>query len=248
MDKPSFKETAESVLRELPSVVGAFVREDAYGHPREIHLLIQPGPEPRHFARDVKDLLEERLGIPIDQRIISIAQLARDPATETAPEAAPATPEPAPAPAEGRARLRFLGSQGRVTSGRVTIRVGLGRADERFVGEAEDVESAGGRLRAGARAALNAATVACRGKLRLELDYASLVRASDRNYVLVSTTASSAYFGRRPLALAGAQELDDDVESSGALAALKSANRIISLMLGMSDTQARTPRTRSRRR
>jgi hypothetical protein len=229
--------------------VGAFVREDAYGHPREIHLLIQPGPEPRHFARDVKDLLEERLGIPIDQRIISIAQLARDPAAEPAPEAAAVAPaEPTPAPAERRPRLRFLGSQGRVTGGRVTIRVELGRDDERYIGEAEDVESAGGRVRAGARAALNAATVACRGKLRLEMDHASVVRASDRSYVLVSTTASSAHFGRRPLALAGAQELDDDVETSGALAALKSANRVISLMMDMTETQARTPKTRSRRR
>lgn len=70
------KEAAEAILHELPSVLGAFVREDVNGHPREIHLLIAPGPEPRHLARDIRSLLEERLGLPIDQRIISIAQLS----------------------------------------------------------------------------------------------------------------------------------------------------------------------------
>jgi hypothetical protein len=248
MDKPNFKETAESVLRELPSVVGAFVREDAYGHPREIHLLIQPGPEPRHFARDVKDLLEERLGIPIDQRIISIAQLARDPAAEPAAETVRAgMRQAAPAPAAPRPRLRFLGSQTRVIAGRVIVRVELERGEQHFVGEAEDLETGGGRLRAGARAALHAATVACGGRLRLELDAASVVRASDRSYVLVSTTASAAYFGRRPLALAGAQELDEAAETAGALAALKATNRIVSLILGTSESDALPPR-RVRRR
>jgi hypothetical protein len=76
MSKESTKEAAEALLRELPSVIGACVREDVYGHPREIHLLVRSGPNPRHLAYDVRDLLEERLGIPIDQRVISIAQLA----------------------------------------------------------------------------------------------------------------------------------------------------------------------------
>jgi hypothetical protein len=82
MAKRETKEAAEAVLRELPSVVGAFVQEDSYGHPREVHLLVKHGPDPRHLARDIRDLLEERLGLPIDQRVISIAQLA--PADESA--------------------------------------------------------------------------------------------------------------------------------------------------------------------
>jgi hypothetical protein len=79
MSKISTKETAEAILRGLPSVLGASVREDIHGHPREVHLLISPGPNPRHLARDVRELLQERLGVPVDQRIISIAQLSSDP-------------------------------------------------------------------------------------------------------------------------------------------------------------------------
>ena len=113
------KAEAEAVLRELPSVIGAFVREDVYGHPREVHLLVRPGTAPRDLARDVRDLLEERLGVPIDQRIISIAQLAADavgmgshqvtgngPAIDASPAEAPPAPRPqpsAPAHPAGRA-------------------------------------------------------------------------------------------------------------------------------------------------
>jgi hypothetical protein len=78
MNKVSTKATAEAVLRELPSVLGAFVREDINGHPREVHLLITPGPNPRDLARDVRALLQERLGVEVDQRVISIAQLSNN--------------------------------------------------------------------------------------------------------------------------------------------------------------------------
>ena len=51
MDKTHTKDAAEAILLELPSVLGAFVREDINGHPREVHVLVGPGPEPRHLAR-----------------------------------------------------------------------------------------------------------------------------------------------------------------------------------------------------
>src|SRR5688500_17211699 len=96
MANESTKDTAEALLRELPSVIGACVREDAFGHPREVHLLVRAGPNPRHLAYDVRDLLEERLGLPIDQRVISIAQLA--PGKEPGPlvSGGAATGQPAP--------------------------------------------------------------------------------------------------------------------------------------------------------
>lgn len=72
------KAAAESILRELPSVMGTFVKEDVHGNPREIHLLIRPGPSPRDLSRDIQGLLEERLGIAIDRRVISIAQVAEE--------------------------------------------------------------------------------------------------------------------------------------------------------------------------
>lgn len=77
-NKVSTKALAEAILRQLPAVMGASVREDINGYPREVHLLIAPGPNPRDLARNVRKLLQERLGIEIDQRVISIAQLSRE--------------------------------------------------------------------------------------------------------------------------------------------------------------------------
>jgi hypothetical protein len=98
MERIATKAAAESLLRELPSVIGAFVLEDVFGHPREVHVLISAGPSPRHFARDIRDLLEERLGVPVDQRVISVAQLARDPDIQGLDSPRPAAAPSAPAP------------------------------------------------------------------------------------------------------------------------------------------------------
>jgi hypothetical protein len=76
MNQISIKTTAEAVLRELPSVLGAYVSEDLDGNPREVHLLVRSGPDPAALARDLRGLLQDRLGIPVDQRVISIAQLS----------------------------------------------------------------------------------------------------------------------------------------------------------------------------
>lgn len=256
MPRGEIKTAAEAVLRELPSVVGAFVKEDVYGHPREIHLLVRAGPEPRALARDIRDLLEERLGVPIDQRVISIAKLAvasppppaapaRATTTAAATAAAAAAPvaaanplppaRPAP-PADPR--LQFLGVETEVRDSRVRVRARLAASGRELSGEAVELEAVNGRARAGAAAALHAVSTAADVHGRFELEDATLVRALDRDYVLVSAFASSPYLGRRPLSLAGAHPVELDVESAAALAALKAVNRVLALMLRMAGAPA----------
>lgn len=250
MKGPGTKEPAEALLRDLPSVVGAFVREDVNGHPREIHLLVLPGPEPRHLARDIRSLLEEKLGIPIDQRIISIAQLARDPTSEATHEAevAAAGEEPVEHAPTGERRIRFIRCESVVTAGRVAVTVELRDGDALFTGEANELEAGSGRLRAGAAAALRAVTAACSGRARFALDAASAVHAADRSYALVTSTVTSPALGRRAVPLSGAQELDDEPETAAALAALKSANRVLGLMRGDGDDETPPASGRIRRR
>jgi hypothetical protein len=263
MEKPGTKQATESVLRELPSVVGAFVQEDAYGNPREIHLLIKAGPKPASFARDVKDLLEERIGVPIDQRIISIAQLAGDTIGvsgvqltgdrggagdgDAAVADAP-PPSRAAIAAEPSVRLRFVSAAHEVIEGRVVVQVRLEWEGKEHVGEAVELEAGSGRVRAGATAALRAATSACAGRARFELEAASLVRAMGREYALVSALVSAPALGRQPLLLSGARPIDemDPVETASALGALKAANRVLGLIVRLGDEQRR-PRTRKGR-
>ena len=233
MEQRGTKEAAESVLRELPSVVGAFVREDAHGYPREVHLLITPGPRPRHFALDVKTLLEERLGIPVDQRIISIAQLAALPGTEEDVASEPAgKPSRRPRPRPRRTgvsggRPHFAGVVSEVAGGRVMVRATLDWNGVEYSGTALELEVGSGRIRAAALAVLRAVNDLCGERARFELDGVSIVRLLDREYALAATVASSRDLGRRPVPLSGAHPLDDYPEMAGALAALKSVNRLL---------------------
>ena len=243
---------------ELPSVVGAFVREDIYGHPREVHLLIAAGPHPAHFARDVRELLEERLGVPIDQRVISIAQLAKSAeaalpqaprgAASPVPVAEEAAPEEPPAPEPPvDVRLRFLGAQTEVSAGRIIARVRVERGGVEYTGEAIEMEAGGGRVRAGALAALRAASAASSATARFELEAASTVRACARDYVLVSALANAAVLGRQPLELTGAHPADPEPATAAALAALKAVNRVAALVIRLADSAQGSPRMRRRR-
>jgi hypothetical protein len=260
MTREGTKQAAEAVLRELPSVIGAFVREDVHGHPREIHLLVRSGPNPRHLAYDVRDLLEERLGIPVDQRVISIAQLAPgrkpgpilaqragDPdmaggAGEVAvPVTAPS--EQAPDPAAEDARVRFTGISVESMDKRVRIRVTLDLEDVEYRGEELGLDTEPARLRTAASATLQAIDTTCVGRARFEVEHVSLVRAFERDYVLVTVMVSSPFLGRKPIPLVGAQPVEVDAESAAALAALKAVNRTLSLVLRLSDDR-RSPSPR----
>ncbi|HEU5209739.1 MAG TPA: hypothetical protein VFU06_10020 [Longimicrobiales bacterium] len=244
MTRTSTKAAAEAALRELPSVVGAYVREDIFGHPREVHILVTAGPTPRELARDVRDLLEERLGVPVDQRVISIAQLACSP-VEALPthQLHQADAVEAAASQAGEPRLRLGGLDVEAGNGRVSVaaRMQLGR--DEHVGWGSEVETEQGRLRAGAAAIAQAVTLALGESGRLELEAASVVEAFGRQYGLICTNAASPRLGRHPIAMFGAHPLGSDPVEAGAYAALKSANRIVALLL-RNGRAARRPRSR----
>jgi hypothetical protein len=251
------KAAAEAALRELPSVIGAFVREDVHGHPREVHLLIRAGPNPRHLAYDVRTLLEERLGVPVDQRVISIAQLAdgRRPGPLLA-GAAGFAPEPLPEPVDDSAavaepepqepRVRFTGISTEAMDNRVRMRVSLELDGEARVGEALGLDTGPARLRTVAAAVLQAVNSTCVGRARFEVEHTGMVDAFDREYVVASVMASSPYLGRRPIPLVGAQPVELDAESAAVLAVLKAVNRTLSLMLRLPDSGPARPRSRRR--
>jgi hypothetical protein len=220
MERIHTKDLAEEVLRELPSVLGAFVREDVNGHPREVHLLVAPGPNVKLLAQDVRELLEERLGVPIDQRVISIAQLAEDIAEF-------GDVEDLTEPVEPEDRTRFVGVESEVRAQRVHVRCRLQRGAEFYDGEASELDAGAGRARAAVAATLKASSQVARDRLRLEIDAVSIVQAFERDYVLVSVMTGAPRFGRGVLYLTGAHPVEHDVESAAALAALKAVNRVL---------------------
>lgn len=226
MERIHTKEAAEAILRELPSVLGAFVREDVNGHPREVHLLVGPGPNVKLLAQDVRELLEERLGVPVDQRVISIAQLAEDIADFGDATIAELTEPVAP-----EDRTRFIGVESEVRQQRIYVRCRLQHDGATYDGEAFELDAGAGRARAAVAATLKAVGVAAAGQLRLEIDAVSVVHAFDREYVLVSIMSGAPRFGRGLLQLTGAQPVEQDMESAAALATLKAINRVLAKVL-----------------
>jgi hypothetical protein len=238
MNRASIKSTAEAALRELPSVLGAHVSEDLEGNPLEVHLLIRAGPDPAALARDMRGLLQERLGIPIDQRVISIAQLADEgtPAAPPPPRDAPMSSSPLelppPAPAVRDPRVIFGGIESTASVGQVGVVVDLEWGGTRVQGSAEAAETTHGRARAAATATLRAAMALVEpDALTLELDFATTVPALDGDYALVSVMGVSRRTGRRPIPLVGAHEVESDVESATAFATLKAVNRVLGAAL-----------------
>lgn len=239
MNRTSIKTTAEAALRELPSVLGAYVSEDLEGNPREVHLLVRSGPDTASLARDLRGMLQERLGIPIDQRVISIAQLA-DEAPGVAADDDSDEPGAGPDGVEERRReagrpdprVRFGGLESTVSSGQVTVVVELEWQDSHTRGTAHAAETAHGRARAAANATLEAAmALAEAGELRLELDFSTTVQALDGDYALVSVLGASRQAGRRALPLVAAHPVEGDVESATAFATLKAVNRVLGAAL-----------------
>ena len=228
------KAEAEAVLRDLPSVLGAFVREDVHGHPREVHLLVRHGSVARDLARDVRDLLEEKLGVPVDQRVISIAQVAAN--GTTLEEALPGMSDGGAgggttAAVEPATRLELLRVESTRSLGWIETRALLRRGEAEFEGSAREVESTAGAARAGARATAAALSAACLPGLRVDIQTVSLVSAFDREHALVATTAASPLFGRTLRTLVGSQPVESDPAEAAALAVLKATNRVVALAL-----------------
>ena len=210
-------------------MLGAFVREDVYGHPREVHLLVKSGTVPRDLARDVRDMLEERLGVPVDQRVISIAQVAANGTTlEQALGPADDVATPAP-PTPGR--LTLVRIESTRTLGWIETRAVVKRGDVDYEGSAREVETTNGAARAGARALAAALSDACGPALRVDVASVSLVSAFDREHALASMTAASPLFGRSVRTLTGAHPVETDAVEAGALAVLKATNRVVELAL-----------------
>jgi hypothetical protein len=235
----------ERLLCSLAGVVSARVVANPLGRLDEIHVLASPALSPKQVVRNVESALSAGLGIVVDRRIVSVAQIRRDAIdpfgaddveaadeetdrTENAPPAPPAAAQPAPAapaPASrtaATARFVFVGYDARhqanaETECRVTIR----RDAETFTGTGAGASTLQGRALAGARAVM-AAIAAARHEDDIGLEGASLVESYGRNYVLV---AAHALTGRDTQPLTGVAPVHRSPEEAAILAALQATNR-----------------------
>ncbi|MGH7482490.1 MAG: hypothetical protein ACRELV_10070 [Longimicrobiales bacterium] len=230
----------ERLLAALAGVVAARVVMARDGRLEEVHVISDPAFHPKQVVRNVESALSAGLGLNIDRRIVSVAQV--DPA-EMAERMAAASgaqpdpgaidlnafrraatpPEPPPEAVEPPdRRLIYTGFEAEADHTRaVRCAATLVRDTDRYVGTGEGPATAQGRCEAGARAVF-AAIAEAEGDGTLVLEGVTTLQANGRELVLV---AAHALEGRSAIPLAGVAPLERSPEEAAILAALQATNR-----------------------
>ncbi len=224
-------EDAQQLLASVTGVVSAHVVTDSDGRFTEIHILARPTIHPKRVVRNVESALGAGLGIRVDRRIISVAQVEDD--TEAIRTAEATTDETrhlepsAPPPA----RYEFVRySSRREVDLETTCEVTLRYDDNEYNGTGKGADTPQGRATAAARAVLDALAHA-RNDDELALEAAVIVESHGQPFILV---AAHAHDGRHGTPLAGAASLARSPEEAAILAALQATNR-------WNDPRAQTP-------
>lgn len=223
----------ERLLCSLAGVVSARVVANPLGRLEEIHILASPLLGPKQVVRNVQSALSAGLGIVVDRRIISVAQIrkgALEPVealdeVESMSDVEDAEAAPAPS-GDGPARLVFMGWDARNRSHTDSeCRVRVRRDDDEFAGAGAGAANILGRAQAGARAVFSAVAAAL-DEDTVALESASVVETHGRSFVLVSARAAA---GREAFQLTGVARLDRSPEEAAILASLQATNRWIAL-------------------
>jgi hypothetical protein len=174
---------AQRLLAALGGIVSARAVADETGRLAEIHILASPEFHPKQIVRNIESALSAGLGIVVDRRIISVAQLRNDANTPFA--AKPKAPAPARRAAEPK-RLRrvvYVQYDARASAPLDSqCRVVLLRGEDELTGTATGVNTPQGRADAAARAVLDALQ-STGGMKGVGLEGTALVQAHGKTYV-----------------------------------------------------------------
>jgi len=215
-----FEARVERLLSSLAGVVSVRAIAGADGRLEEIHVLSTAELHPKQVVRNVESALSAGLGLEVDRRIVSVAQVRDAAAGESLRAEAPA---PAAAgEAEARERLVLVRYDTRTQgSHEAQCRVVLRLGEVEYTGSSEGPNTPQGRAGAAARA-LFAALAASRGREDLALEDATLVDTLGRTFVLV---AAHGLAGRQSVPLTGVAAVARSAEEAAILASLQATNR-----------------------
>ncbi|MFO7893897.1 MAG: hypothetical protein R6U63_09190 [Longimicrobiales bacterium] len=224
-------EDAERLLGSLAGVVSAHVVTDAAGKIVEIHILSAADLHPKQMVRNVESALSAGLGIQIDRRVVSVAQIR---AAADSNGHNPADPLEAPDEDAGRdhgakadvpdrapPRLEFVRYESHRDAEYCRCEVTLRNGEQEILGTGKGPDTAAGRAEAAARAVFDGIARA-RPQIRVELEAAVISSSRGRNFVIV---AAHAVLVRTSIPLAGAASLTRSPEEAAILAALQATNR-----------------------
>lgn len=210
----------EALIAALTGVLAARVSLDYAGGIEEVHVLADEQLHPKQIVRNIESALGAGLGLTLDRRIISVAQVRGDAdAVLENDEETPILEEPAPEPAP---RYIFVGHDARSQPNvEATCRVTIRQGAETISGTGTGLSTPLGRAQAAARAVF-AAIAAARHDNVLGLEGVTLVESNGREHVLV---AAHALAGREPVSLTGVAAVVRSPEEAAILASLQATNR-----------------------
>jgi hypothetical protein len=213
-------ERIESVLRTLPEVRAAKVALDSNGMITEIHLVAPDTVNPKSTVRNVESLLKAALGMDVDHRVISVAQVRMDdggkqPVLRDLPRV---SREPS--------RVRFV--EVSFTSEapfKVKAEVFLDWGGETFSGTATDTSTVRSRPRLAARAACDALESFLERNVALSLEHFQILETPVGSIAL----ACLRNLGRedRTKMLIGSALIEEDPSQGAVLAVLDALNRMV---------------------
>lgn len=211
----------ERLLCSLAGVVSARVVANPLGRLDEIHVLASPLFSPKQIVRNVESALSAGLGIVVDRRIISVAQIRRD-ALEQATAPVDAEPGPAGLGPPASPRLVFVEYDLETeTNNEARCSVTIRRDGNTYRGSGAGPATRLGRASAGARAVFDALRDAGENE-RMGFEAAEIVDANGRQWVLV---AANAVDGRDTVPLTGIAPVGHSPEEAAIFAALQATNR-----------------------
>lgn len=210
----------ERLLCSLAGVVSARVVANPLGRLDEIHVLASPLFSPKQIVRNVESALSAGLGIVVDRRIISVAQIRRDALEQVT---LPVDPEPTTSlSAPSSPRLIFVDYDLETeTNNEARCSVTIRRNGASYRGSGAGPSTRLGRASAGARAVFDALRDAGENG-RMGFEAAEIVDANGRQWVLV---AANVVDGRETVSLTGIAPVGHSPEEAAIFAALQATNR-----------------------
>jgi hypothetical protein len=221
----------EELVSALQGVMASSVVLDDEGGIAEVHVLAEARIHPKQIVRNIESALSAGLGVVVDRRAISVAQVRpehHEAVSETlaegavAWEAEEAPPRPSQEAEPAAGRFIFVGYDARTQPDlEATCRVSIRRGNEVASGTGSGPGTPQGRAQAAATAVFAAIGTAVPGSA-VGLEGVAVVESHGRSYVLV---AAHADVGRSTVPLTGVAALVKTPEEAGILAALQATNR-----------------------
>ncbi len=226
-DKVFPLEDVERTLMSLREVRSARIVTDTDGGILEVHVVASTGRSPKQIARDVESMLVAKLGIRIDHRKISVAQVDDEEAATAEQEEAPRDVEQAagdPGLPSGERRIEFIGvsvSQAHLTA---EARVELAMNGLTTVSALSGADSSDSVLRIIAEATIQGVQRFFENDSMFTMTSVEQVTVGGKPIIAVNVCHLAE---RQEKVLVGACPVNGDVPRAAALATLDAVNRFL---------------------